>query len=537
MATPELVQRLREAAEALDRPRVDVLCTELIAGISRSDGGFPLDAARQVLRILRGRRYFTELVRVAEALRQSGQRAPVVSRQYAQALIDLGQLTPAVFLLEELVETTGEDDAERTEAYGLLGRAYKQMYVNGCASGGAGNEEHLRKAVRYYRGVFDPAIPSQNLWHGVNVLALLSRAQRHGLRVEDAREPKALAGDMLEVLAAKGAEMNAWDLATGMETLLALGRDKEALRWATGYAAHPGADAFALSSTLRQLIEVWELEVGSEPGSFLLPLLRNAVLLRDNGAVNLSPAEVRESQQRLRDDAFLEKVFGDEFFVGLQWYRHGLERAQAVARIGRQTDRGVGTGFLVRGGELHARFGDELLLLTNEHVVSPHPPDAQTLSFEECVVTFDALTEPGQAVEEYRLTEIVWSSGRSELDATLLRLDRQVSRVKPYPVSDNPPRNDGKQRVYIIGHPNGGALSFSIYDNHLLDYDERRLHYRTPTEPGSSGSPIFNAQWRLIGLHHSGTEKMARLNGQPGEYAANEGIRISAIRQALAKLP
>lgn len=533
MASLELIRQLREAAEALDRPRVDALCTELIRDISRSGGGFPLDAARQVLRILRGRRYFTEVVRVAEALRQSGLQAPIVLRQYAQALIDLGQLTPAVSLLQELVAATEGDKGERTEAYGLLGRTYKQMYVNGCLSGGRGNEEHLRQAVLYYRTVFDPA-PHEHLWHGVNVLALLRRAQRDGLRVEDSREPRELAESMLEALVTKGAEMNAWDLATGTETLLALGRDKEALRWAAGYAAHPGADAFALSSTLRQLIEVWGLEVGSEPGSFLLPLLRNAVLLRENGAVNLTPAEVRDSQQRL-DDAFLEKVFGDEFFVSLQWYRHGLERAQAVARIGRQTDRGVGTGFLVRGRELHERYGDELFLLTNEHVVSPNPPDSQTLSLDECVVTFDALTEPGQAVEEYRLTEMLWSSSRHELDATLLRLDRQVTRVKPYLVSDNPPRNDGKQRVYIIGHPNGGALSFSIYDNHLLDYDERRLHYQTPTEPGSSGSPIFNAQWRLIGLHHSGTDKMKRLRGQEGEYAANEGIRISAIREALAK--
>jgi V8-like Glu-specific endopeptidase len=61
-----------------------------------------------------------------------------------------------------------------------------------------------------------------------------------------------------------------------------------------------------------------------------------------------------------------------------------------------------------------------------------------------------------------------------------------------------------------------------------------RLHYRAPTEGGSSGSPIFNIQWKLIGVHHAGDRAMARLNGQPGTYEANEGIWIQAIRESLA---
>jgi V8-like Glu-specific endopeptidase len=86
-------------------------------------------------------------------------------------------------------------------------------------------------------------------------------------------------------------------------------------------------------------------------------------------------------------------------------------------------------------------------------------------------------------------------------------------------------------RVYIIGHPKGGTLSFSLNDNRLLDYDERLLHYRAPTEVGSSGSPVFNRDWELLGLHHGGGKDMARLNNKPCRYAANEGIWIEAIRQ------
>ena len=59
------------------------------------------------------------------------------------------------------------------------------------------------------------------------------------------------------------------------------------------------------------------------------------------------------------------------------------------------------------------------------------------------------------------------------------------------------------------------------------------VHYRTPTEPGSSGSPVFNSVWKVIAIHHAGGEAMPRLNGQPGTYAANEGIRIDFLRKTI----
>ncbi|WP_425336071.1 trypsin-like peptidase domain-containing protein [Sinorhizobium numidicum] len=69
------------------------------------------------------------------------------------------------------------------------------------------------------------------------------------------------------------------------------------------------------------------------------------------------------------------------------------------------------------------------------------------------------------------------------------------------------PVADEDQRVYVIGRPLGGELSFSLQDNQLLDHEGSTsgkptisgrvlLHYRAPTEPGSSGSQYF----RLIGM-------------------------------------
>jgi V8-like Glu-specific endopeptidase len=128
---------------------------------------------------------------------------------------------------------------------------------------------------------------------------------------------------------------------------------------------------------------------------------------------------------------------------------------------------------------------------------------------------------------------VVWSSPPCELDTTVLTLDAPVGGVEACRGTTARPRRDGKQRVYVIGHPSGRELSYSIDDNVLLDYDERVLHYRAPTEHGSSGSPVFNRDWEVLAVHHAGRMDMPRLGGQEGTYPANEGIWLEAVHRAL----
>jgi V8-like Glu-specific endopeptidase len=63
------------------------------------------------------------------------------------------------------------------------------------------------------------------------------------------------------------------------------------------------------------------------------------------------------------------------------------------------------------------------------------------------------------------------------------------------------------------------------------------LHYRTPTQPGNSGSPVLEAErWQVVGLHHAGfdeSEGRAKLGGKAGRDRANEGIHINSIRGAI----
>jgi V8-like Glu-specific endopeptidase len=134
-----------------------------------------------------------------------------------------------------------------------------------------------------------------------------------------------------------------------------------------------------------------------------------------------------------------------------------------------------------------------------------------------------------------KVKRVKWESPPDKLDCALLELDAPVEGLgESYPLAAARPVKDESARVYIIGHPKGGTLSFSLNDNRLLDYDDRLLHYRAPTEGGSSGSPVFNEEWQLLGLHHGGGKDMAKLNKEPGRYAANEGIWIEAIRKGIS---
>jgi V8-like Glu-specific endopeptidase len=104
------------------------------------------------------------------------------------------------------------------------------------------------------------------------------------------------------------------------------------------------------------------------------------------------------------------------------------------------------------------------------------------------------------------------------------------------PTADSLPLIESKARAHVIGHPLGGGLQISLHDSVLLDVDdaERLVHYRTPTDPASSGSPVFNTEWQVIGLHHGGSATTPRLHGV-GDYEVNEAISLSAIRTAMQR--
>ncbi|HLE84055.1 MAG TPA: serine protease [Thermoanaerobaculia bacterium] len=536
------LERLAEAVERFDREGAERLCNELIGRLERGD--LPgVRTAKAILNTLRRKCYFDLMERVANACRLAGMEEHQIRRQYAQSLIDQGKIDAAVDVLELLVARTAEDSDENAEARGLLGRVFKQLYVNALledpdARGLRLVQLHLQRAVRYYHEVYRQD-PQGRLWHGINTVALTLRAERDGVELAPGADGRAIAREILAIIEARkqAGSVDYWDLATAAEASVALGDSQQALVWTAEYVQHPGVDAFELSSTERQLREVWGLTVAEPPGSLLLPLLQSQILQHKGGRVQLAGGTLGETIRTTEHGAkspTMEKILGAAGVVTLKWYLDGLERCRNVAQVVTETEEAVGTGFLVRGGDLAPDLGEEIVLLTNAHVVSEDPEVRKAegaLAPEEAVVRFEALE--AAAGETFRVSELLWTSPPHALDATLLRLEPPIEAVGSYPLTERLPLADGKQKVYVIGHPGGRTLSLSLHDNLLLDHDDRMIHYRAPTEGGSSGSPVFNQQWKLIGLHHAGSLEMPRLKGQPGTYPANEGVWIQRIVQAV----
>jgi V8-like Glu-specific endopeptidase len=85
--------------------------------------------------------------------------------------------------------------------------------------------------------------------------------------------------------------------------------------------------------------------------------------------------------------------------------------------------------------------------------------------------------------------------------------------------------------AYIIQHPGGERKRVGFVRNQVSFFDDRVVHYLTDTQAGSSGSPVFDGQGRLIALHHAGGRPQEVVGRAP--MRKNEGIRISRIIDGL----
>jgi Trypsin-like peptidase domain/MAP3K TRAFs-binding domain len=525
-----VLKQLSDALEKFDWSQAQKICEEFIGQLNLATTVFPEGSSERILSMLRRKRRFTLMTLVADALVRTGQSSPQVLRQYAQAMIDQGNFAASRLVLQSILGDKDSAAAEKAEAHGLLGRIYKQLYVNtGCPSNQR-QQENLRKAIQQYYDVYR-SDPKNNLWHGINTVALSARAARDGVAIAGLPSANEIAleiGNLLQQVPA----LSYWDRATAVENAVALRDIQAAYRHVLSYVSDPDVDAFEIASLLRQLTEVWQLSADTEPGNTLLPTLRAALLSREGGAVTLEAAKVAGEVDRVQKATKrYEKVFGVDRYQPFAWYNMGLQRCAAVARIEAVSGYRIGTGLLVRRADFFSGCGaNELVLLTNAHVISPvEKPFPGALPPEAARAVFEV---SGKTCE---VTGLVWSSSPTELDATFVTLGQldtnaQFCPLAPLPAPFNPKET---QRVYVIGYPLGGGLSISLQDSVWLDTDDKYLHYRTPTDPGSSGSPVFDQQfWTIIGLHHAGEADMVRLHGETGTYEANEGIAISAIQAA-----
>jgi endonuclease G len=204
--------------------------------------------------------------------------------------------------------------------------------------------------------------------------------------------------------------------------------------------------------------------------------------------------------------------------------------------------QGVATGFLV----------SQDLLLTNWHVI----PDAS------CAVGMHAnfghqRTDRGTAAGTlFALDPERFSTAHERLDFALVAVRPEWARgenrdgIAPVRLIGSLGKIQTGDPMHVIQHPGGGPRQYAVRNNRLVDILEADgfLHYESDTLQGSSGSPVFNAHWELVALHHCGVPAMRgadvlKTNGEPWhpdaddedtiQWVANEGARVSSIVAAL----
>jgi V8-like Glu-specific endopeptidase len=522
-------KQFRAAASTFDWPALAQLAAEYATHLYAVPT-LP-DSVGQVLQVLRQSRRFEELELVADAALAHGPEAPAVRRHYAQALVDSGNPALALRLYTGLAADETAPRVDRIEARGGIGRCFKEMFL-ACTEPDRGRR-FLSRSLEAYLAVYleDTDVYT---WPGINAVSLLARAARDGIQLPSGSpDAAALADDILRTVDSAPVP-NTWIEATACEAAIALGRYDEAVERGEAFI-ETTPDGFTVAAFLRQLQKVWQLDTATSPGDDLLPVLRSALLAGNGGEVTVASTDLRAA--RLADEfggGRLEAILGADRYQSLSWYRTGLTRCRAVARIQDADEQAVGTGFLVAGPDLHPDL-PPLVVVTNGHVV---PED---LDPGHAHVAFHGLDEDPGRQARFRVARQWWYQPSADrgLDTGILELDGYPRDVVPTPLAKGLPAKPlGHRRAYVIGHPGGSAQpQFSLQDNILLDYDHRVLHYRSPTEGGSSGSPVSDEKWRLIGLHHAGGTRVPALNSAGGTYAANEGITIDAIRGGLAHRP
>lgn len=213
----------------------------------------------------------------------------------------------------------------------------------------------------------------------------------------------------------------------------------------------------------------------------------------------------------------LERIIGRNQLMTSFFLPLGAERARAVGRIVTPTGVGVGTGFLI----------SPRLLMTNNHVIEDERIAGRCRVEFDYVRRFDGgfgVTQffrllPG----EFFLTSVTRDG--VNLDYTIVAVEPANERGQELagrgfiPLVTAPGELTLTEWANIIQHPGGDPQQVALRDNKVVKSLEHFIHYEADTQPGSSGSPVFNDQWQLAALHHSGVPDEVR----PGVYRLRGG--------------
>ena len=250
------------------------------------------------------------------------------------------------------------------------------------------------------------------------------------------------------------------------------------------------------------------------------------------------------------DDRWLERILGRNDLVDApRFLDRGARAARAIGRIRIRsvsgTLRGWGTGSMI----------SPRLLFTNNHVLGSKQSAAASLVEFNVQDDFDG--HPMSPVA-FRLQPDDFFVTDANLDFTLVAVaatSESGTQLDAFGFNAGSLGDDPilvSETVNIIQHPSGRPKQIALRDNEVTSILPDFLQYRADTEPGSSGSPVFNDQWQLVALHHSGVPQRdangniltrdgtiwrEEMGDSQIKWIANEGVRLSRILEFVRVLP
>lgn len=232
-------------------------------------------------------------------------------------------------------------------------------------------------------------------------------------------------------------------------------------------------------------------------------------------------------QFEVPDEVHLEKVIGQQNnLLKINWLEKALLASKAVCRVV-CSDGELGTGFLTKEG----------YVFTNNHVL----PSADIV--RDARIEFNYELDANGKIKSrtsYKLDAGTYiTSTPDQFDFARVKvIDDPAKPLSQWGYVEFDPSAIPTvgESVTIIQHPKGEDKQIALNANEVLSVWGQYIFYTTDTEPGSSGSPVFNKDWKVVAIHHAGktdAEGGMQINARGDRKGANRGILFEQIFQVI----
>lgn len=210
-------------------------------------------------------------------------------------------------------------------------------------------------------------------------------------------------------------------------------------------------------------------------------------------------------------------VEGQKTMIDVAFLEQGLRRAPAVCRltVGMGGSWYYGTAF---------RIGRRTLL-TNHHVLHDWKHDREPADQVQAAFGYELDTDGTLRKPTVIRCDPATIRGEGAHDFAVIDVAEPLPDEIPVLSIEAGATVAADDRVYIVQHPGGLPKKIGLHNNLVRHADQDVIQYWTDTEQGSSGSPVFDERWQVVGLHHRWVDVQAG----DGPVYRNQGRAIARV--------